>query len=179
MLRPRGRSPALASLNKALGREVRNVCSVRGWGAGYVELCGSWLCFKTIPPTGVTDSSCWLPKGRGRAEMPSYLFSLRFKGAAPASSSPHLIISEQNCLLAVSNAKKKKKKTCFRCKAKLPIQMQKKKNDNKNKQRPLPVYPPRFRRLPGPFTAICCSYVDSRDARMDPKCKYLTCASGH
>lgn len=49
MLRPRGRSPALASLNKALGREVRNVCSVRGWGAGYVELCGSWLCFKTIP----------------------------------------------------------------------------------------------------------------------------------
>lgn len=41
--------------------------------------------------------------------MPSYLFSLRFKGAAPASSSPHLIISEQNCLLAVSNAKKKKK----------------------------------------------------------------------
>lgn len=50
MLRPRGRSPALASLNKALGREVRNVCSVRGWGAGYVELCGSWLCFKTIPP---------------------------------------------------------------------------------------------------------------------------------
>lgn len=33
--------------------------------------------------------------------MRSYLLSLRFKGAAPASSSPHLIISEQNCLLAV------------------------------------------------------------------------------
>lgn len=39
--------------------------------------------------------------------MRSRLFSLRFKGAVPASSSPHLIISKQNSLLAMSNAKKK------------------------------------------------------------------------
>lgn len=134
-------------------------------------------CVLKQSPTGVTHSSCWLPKGRGRAEMRSYLFSLRFKGAAPASSSPHLIISEQNCLLAVSNATKKKRHVSAAkqsCRSKC-----RKKNDNKKKQRPLPVYPPRFRRLPGPFTAICCSYVDSRDARMDPKCKYLICASAH
>lgn len=106
--------------------------------------------------------------GCQKDEMRSYLCSVRFKGAAPASSSPHLIISEQNCLLAVSNAPR------FRRKAKLPIPMQKKKknNSNKERQRPLPVCPPRFRRLAEQFTAICCSNVDLGDARMNPKCKY-------
>lgn len=175
MLRPRGRSPALASLNKALGREVRNVCSVRGWGAGYVELCGSWLCFKTIPHWSHRQQLLVAKRKRESWNAFLPLFSAVQRCRASLLISPsHYFWTE---LPSSPCQMQKKKKTCFRCKAKLPIQMQKK--QQWKKQRPLPVYPPRFRRLPAQFTAICCSYVDLRDAHMDPKCKYLTCASEH
>lgn len=143
-----------------------------------MELCGSWLCFKTIPHWSHRQQLLVAKKEEG--ELKCVLTSC-LCGSKVLRQPPHLPISLFLNRTASSpcQTQKKKKKTRFRCKAKLPIQMQKKKNDNKKKQRPLPVYPPRFRRLPGPFTAICCSYVDWRDARMDPKCKYLTCASEH
>lgn len=34
---------------KQQGRKCEAFLVFRSWGAGYVELCGSWLCFKTIP----------------------------------------------------------------------------------------------------------------------------------
>lgn len=125
MLRPRGRSPALASLNKALGREVRNVCSVRGWGAGYVELCGSWLCFKTIPHWRHRQQLLVAKKEEGELKC---LLTSCLCGSKVLRQPPHLPISLFLNRTASSPCQtQKKKKTCFRCKAKLPIQMQRKK----------------------------------------------------
>lgn len=141
-------------------------------------------CVLKQSPTGVTVSSCWLPKGRGRDEMRSCLFSLRFKGVVPASSSPHLIISEQNSLLAVSNAKKKEKKTRFRCKAKLPIRMQEKQNKKKKQDKKRAEAASCLSALFQEITAAVCNHLLfkcwlERETDMNPRCKYLTCASKH